>query len=70
MTDLERFDQNARSNGVLVDTNLLVLLIVGAVNRERISRFKRTNHYTCGLGPSQWDFGADSAAIRCSARSI
>jgi len=27
----------------LIDTNLLVVLIVGAVNRERIASFKRTH---------------------------
>lgn len=32
--------------GVLVDTNLLVLFIVGCVNRDRISRFRRTAKYT------------------------
>ena len=51
MTDAEQFDQNARSRGVLIDTNLFVLLIVGLVNRERIPRFKRTSHYT----PEDWD---------------
>ena len=30
---------------LLVDTNLLVLLIVGKVNRKRIEKFKRTNTY-------------------------
>jgi len=51
MTDLERFDRIARSRGVLVDTNLLVLLIVGFVNRDRIPLFKRTSKYT----PDDWD---------------
>jgi len=51
MTEAERFDQNARSNGILIDTNLFVLLIVGSVNRERIHRFKRTSNYT----PADWD---------------
>ncbi len=32
--------------GILVDTNLLVLLIVGAVNPDRIATFKRTSAYT------------------------
>lgn len=45
------FDRNARSNGLLVDTNLLVLLIVGSVNRDRVSRFKRTTDYS----PADWD---------------
>jgi hypothetical protein len=49
--DAERFDRNARSRGVLIDTNLFVLLIVGSVNRDRIPRFKRTSNYT----PTDWD---------------
>ena len=32
--------------GLLVDTNLLVLYTVGAVNRNRIENFKRTSKYT------------------------
>jgi predicted nucleic acid-binding protein len=51
MTDAERFDQNARTSGVLIDTNLFVLLIVGLVNRDRISAFKRTSNFT----PADWD---------------
>ena len=51
MTDLDSFAQNARRNGVLVDTNLLVLLIVGSVNRERVSKFKRTSDYSS----ADWD---------------
>ena len=50
MTDLQRFEQNARSNGVLIDTNLLVLLVVGSVNRDRIAQFKRTTDYK----PADW----------------
>jgi len=46
MTDWERFRENSRSRGVLVDTNLLVLLMVGSVNRRRIEQFKRTRTYT------------------------
>lgn len=34
-----------RQPGVLVDTNLLVLLVVGAVNPRRIETFKRTRKY-------------------------
>jgi hypothetical protein len=37
-----------RSKGVLVDTNLLVLYLVGKVNRKRIPSFKRTQTYTVG----------------------
>lgn len=35
-----------RSRGALIDTNLMVLLIVGYYNVQRISRFKRTVSYT------------------------
>ena len=35
-----------RSKGVLVDTNLLVLYLIGQVNRKRILSFKRTQTYT------------------------
>jgi hypothetical protein len=31
--------------GLLIDTNLLVLFIVGNVNRNRIETFKRTSKY-------------------------
>ncbi|MSV29912.1 MAG: hypothetical protein EXQ52_14380 [Bryobacterales bacterium] len=51
MTDFERFDQNVRSRGVLIDTNLFVLLIAGFVNRDRIAKFKRIANYT----PADWD---------------
>jgi hypothetical protein len=51
MSDFTRFEQNTRSKGILLDTNLLVLLIVGFVNRDRIPHFKRTTQYT----PADWD---------------
>jgi predicted nucleic acid-binding protein len=51
MTDLHDLDTNARTNGLLVDTSLLVLLIVGSVNRDRVSRFKRTTGYSS----ADWD---------------
>lgn len=35
----------AGSGGLLIDSNLLVLLIVGSVNPNRISTFKRTSKY-------------------------
>jgi hypothetical protein len=64
MTEFERFDQNARTKGILIDTKLLVLLVVGSVNRDRIPAFKRTSGYT----PADWEsahgyFGANSAQI-------
>jgi predicted nucleic acid-binding protein len=31
---------------LLIDTNLLVLFVVGSVNRDRIETFKRTRQYT------------------------
>ena len=34
-----------RATGVLVDTNLLVLFLVGIVNPSRIGSFKRTSRY-------------------------
>ncbi len=34
------------SDGLLVDTNLLVLYAVGSVNRNRIETFKRTRQYS------------------------
>jgi rRNA-processing protein FCF1 len=36
----------AASAGLLVDTNLLVLFVVGKVNRNRIEAFKRTCQYS------------------------
>jgi predicted nucleic acid-binding protein len=51
MADLDAFDRNARANGLLIDTNLLVLLVVGSVSRERIARYKRTTAYS----PADWD---------------
>ena len=37
--------KSATQNGLLVDTNLLVLFAVGTVNRDRIEIFKRTRQY-------------------------
>ena len=36
----------AAGDGLLVDTNLLVLFAIGTVNRNRIEMFKRTRQYT------------------------
>jgi|SRR5581483_1547912 len=38
-------DLDTRS-GLLVDTNLLVLFVVGSINRKRIEKFKRTSQYS------------------------
>lgn len=35
-----------RRKGILIDTNILLLYFVGAVNPERIARFKRTNRFS------------------------
>lgn len=51
MSALGNFEHDARTNGILLDTNLLVLLMVGLVNRDRMASFKRTSHYTA----ADWD---------------
>jgi hypothetical protein len=38
--------QRHRQSGVLVDTNLLLLYLIGSFRREQITRFKRTNTFT------------------------
>jgi len=48
MNPIDRWAASATQVGVLVDTNLLVLLVVGDVNRDRIETFKRTQSYTVG----------------------
>jgi hypothetical protein len=35
-----------RQAGILIDTNILLLYIVGLTNRERVSKFKRTQQFT------------------------
>jgi hypothetical protein len=40
MRDVRELIQQHRSKGVLVDTNLLVLYLVGKVNRKRIPSLK------------------------------
>jgi hypothetical protein len=37
-----------RANGLLIDTNLLLLLVIGHYDRRRIESFKRTTTYTRG----------------------
>jgi hypothetical protein len=44
--DAKALIKKHRSKGVLVDTNLLVLLLVGLVNKHRIQDFKRTQNFT------------------------
>ena len=46
MLDAGELIEKHRSKGVLVDTNLLVLLLVGLFNKRRIVEFKRTQNFT------------------------
>jgi hypothetical protein len=46
MLDATALIEKHRAKGVLVDTNLLVLFLVGMVNRQRIPNFKRTGDFT------------------------
>jgi hypothetical protein len=42
MLDSLALIEKHRAKGVLVDTNLLVLFLVGLVNKRRVPEFKRT----------------------------
>src|ERR1700692_1282284 len=46
MSDAGCRSANQEAKGVLVDSNLLVLFLVGAVNKRRILDFKRTQGFT------------------------
>ena len=46
MLDANALIKKHKSRGVFVDTNLLVLFLVGLVNCERIRNFKRTQDFT------------------------
>jgi hypothetical protein len=46
MLDAGALIEKHKAKGVLVDTNLLVLLLVGAVNTQRIPNFKRTEDFS------------------------
>jgi len=46
MSSAEVWLGSAPAPGLFVDTNLLVLFTIGAVNRNRIEQFKRTSKYT------------------------
>lgn len=43
---IEQYLQTYRSKGILVDTNLLLLLFIGGVSEKYIKEFKRTAMYT------------------------
>ncbi|MTW17292.1 hypothetical protein GJ689_13880 [Rhodoplanes serenus] len=46
MVDLLDIIARFRTKGILLDTNLLILLVVGLYRRDRISKFNRTRQYT------------------------
>jgi rRNA-processing protein FCF1 len=46
MTGTGLWFDHANVPGLLVDTNLLVLFVVGSVGRDRIPQFKRTRKYS------------------------
>lgn len=45
MDDVKVLFARYRQAGILVDTNILLLYVVGLVNRQRISKFKRTQQF-------------------------
>ena len=45
MTEEERLIAKHRANGLLIDSNLLVLLLVGRTNPARIANCNRTSSY-------------------------
>jgi hypothetical protein len=46
MNSIRELVDKHRANGLLIDTNLLVLCLVGRTNKRRIEVFKRTRSYT------------------------
>lgn len=46
MLDAAALIRKHRAKGALVDANLLVLFLVGLVNKQRIPKFKRTQNFT------------------------
>lgn len=61
MTFAEGLLQKHRGGRVLLDTNLLLLLLVGSFQRERVPAFKRTAHFSLAqfdrLGAVLSEFG-------------
>lgn len=49
--EITEFYKQYRHKGILIDTNILILWVVGTVNRERISLFNRTKTFT----PNDYD---------------
>jgi hypothetical protein len=46
MTEARRLLEKYRNGAILVDSNLLLLLLIGKTNERRIERFSRTQMYT------------------------
>jgi hypothetical protein len=46
MSELELLIQKHRAHGLLIDSNLFLLYLVGNTNEQRIPRFDRTQQYT------------------------
>jgi hypothetical protein len=46
MNEIKALIDKHRVNGLLIDTNLLVLCLVGRTNKRRIENFKRTRSYS------------------------
>jgi predicted nucleic acid-binding protein len=46
MTDVLQLIDKRRTSGLLLDTNLLLLYVIGRTNPNRIAKFKRTQPYT------------------------
>jgi hypothetical protein len=46
MSSIRELVDKHRANGLLIDTNLLVVCLVGRTNKRRIEVFKRTRSYT------------------------
>ncbi|MGL5944311.1 MAG: PIN domain-containing protein [Waterburya sp.] len=45
MTNVANLLSKYYTKGILIDTNILLLYLVGSLNRDRISRFKRTAQF-------------------------
>jgi hypothetical protein len=45
MSEVAQLFSLYRNRGILIDTNILLLLFVGLVNRDRISQFNRTEKF-------------------------
>jgi hypothetical protein len=46
LIELDRLIEKHRRNGLLIDSNLFLLWVVGSTNESRIARFNRTQKYS------------------------